>query len=274
MATRSIPILAIALSLALIVGISSGGTVTLTGTCTGSVLTASSNVVTLNITNSGDDSAIDLRISPLIYGFSATNEGPSSALLPPQGGVSYRFTAANLSTNGSYVEQFFASYDQGQSQFHALFPCLVFVGHSVTGNVSISSVKQQSDGSIVVSVNNTYGAALNATVEGFAPDPIAISPQSQKVSLPPGVSTLSFSRSSTGALSASYVSDFVVSYEMNGTHYSSLFTYVIGSSAPSPNNVLSFVKANLVWLATAAAVVALLALIALSLFAHRRARRQ
>ena len=154
-----IAILIVAVALVSAMGISDGGTVTLTGTCTSAILTPSSNSITFSISNSGNDSAVGVSVTPVFPGMSVAATGSSQTLLPPGGILSYLFESSGMPENGSYAGHFYVTYDQGQSQFHAIFPCMVDIGGIATSDITVSSVKQLQNGSIVVAVDNSGNAS-------------------------------------------------------------------------------------------------------------------
>ena len=265
-----IAILIVAVALVSVMGISDGGTVTLTGTCTSAILTPSSNSITFSISNSGNDSAVGVSVTPVFPGMSVAATGSSQTLLPPGGILSYLFESSGMPENGSYAGHFYVTYDQGQSQFHAIFPCMVDIGGIATSDITVSSVKQLQNGSIVVAVDNSGNASLeNVSISSYAPEPLVITPHSLSVSLAPGTSTVVFSMPDKPPEGASYVSDFAVSYAFNGVHYASVYTYSIGASTASGNGISAYLIKNIVWLLLAVTIAALLVLIAASLLAKR-----
>jgi len=100
------------------------GTVTLTGSCNATLVNSS---IVFSLSNSGNDSAYNLIISPIIEGATPLNTSYAISMLPPGQTKTLSVKLTNFGLNGSYVDAFYVTYQQGFSFFSAVFPCLVYI---------------------------------------------------------------------------------------------------------------------------------------------------
>ncbi len=224
----------------LLVQFSMAGTVTLTGTCPSAVAVNKTSIFTFTMSNSGNDSALNLALTPSFTGFSSRNSTETIQFLGPGSSKTLDFYVYNFSHNGSYAEYFSAQYAQGSSQFNAVFPCLVDVGAPVQSQVMIKGVSNSGD-TLTVSLQNIGASTLqNVSVSGILPQGFSVSPESQATTLLPGEnSTMEFSLSKPQLSGASYTAAVSASYTLSGVHYSSLSTFVLNfyPSTQSPSGL-------------------------------------
>ena len=100
------------------------GTVILTGSCNATLVNSS---IVFSLSNSGNDSAYNLIISPIVEGATPLNTSYSMNVLAPGQTKTIYVKLTNFGLNGSYVDAFYVTYQQGFSFFSAVFPCLVYI---------------------------------------------------------------------------------------------------------------------------------------------------
>jgi hypothetical protein len=213
-----------------ILGLTGAGTVTLTGSCSQSVVNASHNYVNFSLINYGNQSASGLIIAPRIVGAETYNSYASLQYLSPYQNYSTRFYLYNFSEPGAYADAFVVQYSQGSSTFYALFPCLVNVLSATQSLVGISSINQTGD-RVAVSVVNLQDYPVNVIISSIVPPSFNASPAQEYIDVGAGShSKATFNISYPTGYSASYAVAFASSYSEGGKHYSSIDTYTVNTS--------------------------------------------
>ncbi|MCL5430029.1 MAG: hypothetical protein M1504_00960 [Candidatus Marsarchaeota archaeon] len=207
-------------------GTAYSGTVTLTGTCHS---TLSSNYVNFTISNSGNDSATDMYVTPYLFGMGNGSAASASyaGLLGPGQNYSHSFYINSAPIHGTYAIGFITSYSQGGSAFSAAFPCLASFGAVEGSGISIGNIAQSKGDYLEATIYNNRSTAVNATVYAIAPYSLEILPKSISLSLNPGsYKNVSFEVNSSipdgiGAFTLAIAAEYTV----NGTHHATMSTY-------------------------------------------------
>src|ERR1700733_1000124 len=99
------------LPILLLLSIAGASTVTLTGSCYATIINQTNNYIQFNITNSGNGTATNLIIEPVVSGASLVNSTPITIpLVAPNGAYPQKIYLDNFTIPGSYVEQFIVKY--------------------------------------------------------------------------------------------------------------------------------------------------------------------
>jgi hypothetical protein len=258
--------LIVILSVLMLSGIAGASTVTLTGTCYTGIINKTSNYIQFNITNSGNGTATDLLIEPLIAGASTTNTSMLLPLVAPGGMYGEKIYLSNFSVPGSYVERFITRYSQGTSQFVTIFPCIANIGQQAPSLLAIAA-SQKGSGTIAVNVSNIANYSIDSQVSVYAPPEFTVSPQQKNVTVAQyGVTDVSFSYTAPKYTDAEFPMAVAASYVKNGVHYASLSVIVVkfgsGGTSSAPDDWMVFAAA-------AAAVLIIMMLIVYSVIANR-----
>ena len=203
------------------------GTVTLTGSCNATLVNSS---IVFSLSNSGNDSAYNLIISPIVGGATPINTSYAISVLPPGQTKTLFIKLTNFGLNGSYVDSFYVTYQQGFSFFSAVFPCLVFINklavspiYEVVGTTPLKNM-------VIVNVSlfNAARTPINGTVSLVIPPTLPfLSNKSYEFTLQPYTNeTFTFKLKSPNN-GASYSSAAVASFTMSNLHYSSMATFAI-----------------------------------------------
>ncbi len=249
-------------------------TVTLTGSCPISVVSAAANTLNFTLQNSGNSAAQNLEILPSLGGVhTMNNEFISSDFTP--GNEVFTFNLDNFSDiPGTYVGLFNVKYKQTGSVIFSTFPCIYYVNSGSISNISITNVSLTKTGTYSgisrVHVINFGRRSVNATVYPFGPLNFNITPSSYNVTIKPGsIANLTFSVKSlpTASLTnSSFVIGFYAYYITNGVHYSTF---------PDDIFFLESVNQNALGIgvyAIIAVIIVIVILIILSLFIRKRRR--
>jgi len=216
-----------------LLGITHAGTVVLTGTCSNYV---TNNTIYFALSNSGNDSAYNLILSPLLTNATPMNSSYSINALNPGQNVSVQVKLKNISMQGTYADVFVLAYQQGSSSFSAIFPCLLSYPRSTTSEIystaHVSAIK--GEGFINVSLFNAGRENITGNLSLIIPPTLSyISKSSYSFKLSPyNTSNMSFSVKLPQGV-ASYTGAVAVSYLLNGLHYSNMATFQIGNPASS-----------------------------------------
>jgi len=111
------------LTLILLIGIASAGTVTLSGGCPPAVI--SNNAISFSLSNSGNDSAFNLVLTPFIQTAESVNSSYAINSLGPGASAIVNVSVKNIREPGTSGAYFILEYQQGSAVFAAVFPCLV-----------------------------------------------------------------------------------------------------------------------------------------------------
>lgn len=216
-----------------LLGITHAGTVVLTGTCSNYV---TNNTIYFTLSNSGNDSAYNLILSPLLTNATPMNSSYSINALNPGQNVSVQVKLKNISMQGTYADVFVLAYQQGSSSFSAIFPCLLSYPRSTTSEIystaHVSAIK--GEGFINVSLFNAGRENITGNLSLIIPPTLSyISKSSYSFKLSPyNTINMSFSVKLPQGV-ASYTGAVAVSYLLNGMHYSNMATFQIGNPASS-----------------------------------------
>lgn len=220
------------LSLLVLLSIANAGTVTLSGSCQNYLV---NNSIVFSLSNSGNDSAYNLLLSPLIFGAKPVNSTYPILQLKPGETVTTYFRLTNFTLNGTYADAVIVSYQMGFSAFTAIFPCMVSIGRATVSPVYENVNVNNSGGVSVVNVALFNGGpnTVNGSLFLFTPPTFSyISSKAYNFTLGPYTSknfTFKLNIPNTG--SASYSSAAVASFAINKLHYASMTTFAINIAA-------------------------------------------
>jgi len=157
------------LLLTLLTGIASAGTVSLTGTCQSDLMPG--NTVNFLLVNTGNETAYNLQLSPIITGASPQNLSYPVNVLTPTINTLFLIPLLNISTLGTYIDAFVATYQQGSQVFTALFPCTINMGKATTSAVFLSVNTFSGSGTSIMNVSalNAIDANLTVNVSSLFP---------------------------------------------------------------------------------------------------------
>jgi len=230
------------------------GTVILTGSCNATLVNSS---IVFSLSNSGNDSAYNLIISPIVEGATPLNTSyPMNVLAPGQTKTIY-VKLTNFGLNGTYADTFVVAYQQGPSFFTAVFPCLVSINKPAVSpireNVETTSLKNV----VIVNVSlfNAERAKINGSLYLIVPPTLSfISNKSYSFSLS-NYSEENFTfKLEPPKSGVSYSSAAVASFNMSNLHYSSMVTfsitpYVAKSALLSPLEITAVIIAIILLIA-------------------------
>ena len=252
-----------ALSLAtliLLVQLAAAGTVTFTGTCGNYV--PSSGTLGFRLSNSGNDSAYNLVLTPHIQNAQITNSIYTVSNLGPASSASLNISISKLLQKGVAVVYFTAAYQQSSSVFTAVFPCLVSFVNVTTSQVLLSansSVSSNNNATAKVRVFNAGTTPVSVNVSLILPPTFTYrSSGFSVVSLGPyQVTNVTFSLGFPVGTQAAYAVGVAGSYSAGNLSYSSLATFIM----QSPKQATASLGSLLIWAATAVVTVVILLLI-------------
>jgi len=230
------------------------GTVILTGSCNATLVNSS---IVFSLSNSGNDSAYNLIISPLVEGATPLNTSyPINVLAPGQTKTIY-VKLTNFGLNGSYVDAFYVTYQQGFSFFSAVFPCLVYINKPTVSPIYevVRTTPLKNMVIVNVSLFNAARTPLNGTISLIVPPTLSfISNKSYGFTLQPYTNESFTFKLQSPNNGASYSSAAVASFNMSNLHYSSMATfsitpYVANSTLLSPLEITAAVIAIILLMA-------------------------
>ncbi|MGC8568355.1 MAG: hypothetical protein ACP5LP_03930 [Candidatus Micrarchaeia archaeon] len=219
------------------------GTVVLTGSCNSTLV---NNSVIFSIYNYGNDSAYNMIISPVIYGAQSINSSAYINILAPNSKAVRGFKLTNFGINGTYVDEFIASYQQGASTFTAIFPCVVYIGKPTVSPIYETVSTSEKNGVSIVNVTlfNAERYSVNGTLSLMLPPSFSyISNKSYDFNIAPySISNFTFKLKYPNTLS-NYTAAAVASFVRNGLHYSSMVTFLIETkpASKSPISILNLI---------------------------------
>jgi len=230
------------------------GTVTLTGSCNATLVNSS---IVFSLSNSGNDSAYNLIISPIIEGATPLNTSYAISMLPPGQTKTLSVKLTNFGLNGSYVDAFYVTYQQGFSFFSAVFPCLVYINKPTVSPIyEVVRVTPLKNMVIVnVSLFNAARTPVNGTISLVVPPTLSfISNKSYGFTLQPYTNESFTFKLQSPNNGASYSSAAVASFNMSNLHYSSMATfsitpYVAKSGLLSPLEITAVIVAIILLIA-------------------------
>jgi len=230
------------------------GTVILTGSCNATLVNSS---IVFSLSNSGNDSAYNLIISPLVEGATLLNTSyPINVLAPDQTKTIY-VKLTNFGLNGSYVDAFYVTYQQGFSFFSAVFPCLVYINKPTVSPIYevVRTTPLKNMVIVNVSLFNAARTPLNGTISLIVPPTLSfISNKSYGFTLQPYTNESFTFKLQSPNNGASYSSAAVASFNMSNLHYSSMATfsitpYVANSALLSPLEITTLIVAIILLIA-------------------------
>ena len=245
--------------------LASAGTVTLTGTCTSSPM----NTVVLNISNSGTESATNMNVVAKFIGISLGNSIVSYPKVSPGSYFITTYTVQNATEPGTYAGAFVANYSQGESNFSAVFPCIVNTGAGTRSSVYFSNVSAR-PGKLTAYISNNGSYGQDLALNWLLPSGFSTDPNETGLTIA-GNSMANYTFSIYGPVmnSSTYVIAAALSYSYGGLHYASIYTFTLGGanvSAPAGSSLAQLIP--LVFIG--AVIVAILALIAYSVLRKGR----
>ncbi len=252
----------------LVIGMVSAGTVTLSGGCTPTVI--NSNTITFTLSNSGNDSAFNMVLTPFIQTAQATNSTYSINSLGPGGSATINVSVTKVGEPGTSGAYFVLEYQQGTSVFAAVFPCLVHFFSASSSAVLLtenSTVYKNGTALAKVTAINEAGIPIAANVSLVIPPSFSyLSSKFHVVNLTSfGSANVTFALSYPAGQVASYSAAAFVHYLQNGTSYAYFIPFVI-----KPPPLTSSYAPTLIEGGAAAAVVIVILLIAASLMRKKR----
>ncbi len=253
----------------MIMGMASAGTVTLTGTCSQSIINKTNNYTTFSLLNSGNETASNITIVPRIYGAMTYNSEETMQYLSPGQNKTASFYFYNFSIPGSYSDAFIVDYSQGGSIFYALFPCIQSIENATHSLVSISDVNQTGN-TLRLDVVNLGQSQVNVNVSTLLPPSFSSVPESANITIGPNSQkNVSFDLFYPGISEAAYSIGLSASYIGNGMHYSVLYPFVIDfySTKKISGPSIIFIIAGLI-------IIVMIALIIISVVKNRKKGNQ
>lgn len=262
----------VVLSLLLLSFTASAGTVVLTGTCIAPP--ANSSTVMFNIANSGNDTATQMVINPLVVGANISSRSVSIGQLAPGANTTIRVNITGLSEPGVHAGYFTAVYQQGGSIISTVFPCLMPVHASTNSSLELtanSSLSRSGTGTIKVTV---YNAGLPVTAKVFlalAPMFNYMGPSSYNVSLAQYASeNLTFTVSFPASLQLSYGAGAFATYSSGNESYASLGIFTLVSQGQQQQTTSSQSDSSLLLYGMVAIMATVVLLLAVSMSRRRR----
>ncbi len=250
--------------------LASASTVTLTGSCIGTLVNATHNYTTFYLTNSGNGTATQIRLIPELSGATPAASGLNASLIGPGGNLSFEVYMRNFSLPGGYAENFFLEYSQGSNTYVALFPCLIYIERQAQSLVAITSVNNVGGDEWNASAFVLASYPVTATVHVAVP-PELVGPPDASVVLEPNTQTpIRFNVTTKQTASASFSAALEVSYVHDSVHYATMHPLIVGIVGSGVGH--SSVGQSGLIIAIGAIVAVLLALIALSVVKKRRNR--
>ncbi len=207
------------------------GTVTLTGTCQH---VDSGNYISFSLSNSGNDTAYNIRILPYISKATINNSGYQINSLGPEDSSSIKIGLSNVSAFGTYVDYIDALYQQDSSIFAAVFPCQVNFGENAGSNLIIS-YSESSKGyyyQINVTAVNAGRYGVDANFSLILPPGLTYSGNGARINIGPLSSkSVDFTiyMNKTGV---SYSGAAVASYIENNTEHAAMTGIVLATPSP------------------------------------------
>jgi len=265
--------MALIIAIVALIGISAASTVTLTGTCYASLINQTNNYLQFNLTNSGNGTASNLVIEPVIDGASPTNATISLSLVAPGTTYPEKVYLNNFGIPGSYVERFVVSYSQGSASYITIFPCLVDIGQSAQSLLGITSITK-SGNHISANISNIADYPITANVVVFSPPSFSISQPFKNVTVNQySLTNVSFSFGSPKYTNAQFPIVIAVSYLKDGVHYATLGVATITFGSGSGSQILSLGN-NLILIVVGIVVIVILALIIFSAVRNKGGRKE
>ncbi len=257
-------------ALLLLIGIASAGTVTLTGTC--GTYSPSSKTINFTLSNSGNDSAYNLVITPTIPNTQTANGVSAINNLGPSARVVASFNITNILRRGTVPAYFTVAYQQGSEVFTAVFPCTMSLLNSTSSQVLLTTNSSIVNGNATVKIKvfNAGTVPVTANVSLILPPSFTYqSVRYSQVTLAQyQTANVTFSLSAPVGSQSSYSVAAAASYLQGNLSHASLVTFIIRP----PQQVTAGVG-SLLLLGVGVVVAAVIVLIVLSLLRKRSAAK-
>ena len=251
-----------------------GATVSLTGLCSYSSVSANTVNVTFSLQNSGDFPATSVSFIPKGLGLlsSANISARNIGSIYPNVTKGATFNFSNLPMPGSYILEVMVSYFQGSSNFFAAFPCRFnYDSGNLTDYLAPISAGYKS-GKLSIGLFNIGSKPINATINIIAPPQVHYSPQNRTANInPQSEYNTSFNVSVSklsGLANATLGVSMVAGYVYYGKYYSTLENLYLSSSSSTTTSIPS----SLLIVGAFAAIFAIL--IILIIFSVMRKRKR
>ncbi len=265
------------LSMMALAYVSFGATVSLTGLCSYSSVSANTVNVTFSLQNSGDFPATSVSFIPKGLGplASANISSYDIGSIYPNVTKGATFSLSNLPMPGSYIIGVIVSYFQGSSNFFAAFPCRFnYDSGNLTDYLAPISAGYSS-GELKLGLFNIGSKPINTTINIIAPPQVRYSPQNRTATIDPQSEYNTSFNVSVGKLSglanASLGVSMVAGYVYDGKYYSTLENLYLSSSSSTTTSISSSL---LIVGAFVAVFVILIGLIIFSVMRKRKSSRQ
>jgi hypothetical protein len=262
------------LALALVVGLAGASTVTLTGTCYSGVVDQPNNYILFNLTNSGNGTATNLVITPLIDGAAPNNTTITLPFVAPGSTYSEHIYVWNFTTAGSYVERFLVRYNQGTNVFTTVFPCLADFLQGAQSMLAITRLGE-SGNNAQINISNIANYSINSQITVYAPPSFVVVPPSKNVTINGnGRATASFVINPPAFTNAEFPVAIGVSYIKDGVHYATLAITTITFAGTPSISKLPQLGSTLLVILLIAAILIIIILIIISIIMNRRKKRR
>jgi hypothetical protein len=253
----------------LLAGYAGAATVTLTGTCTGQILTPSNNTIYFYLSNTGNGTATNLLIVPRLSGLSTLEQSGNVSILYPNSNVSVSFATTNFSYPGTYVGGFYLQYSQGTSIYTATFPCAYSIGNKTQSLVRVQG-SHLTPARFTLSISNFASSPVNTNITVLAPPEFSISPSTINLAMPPfTIENVSFNITSPKISNSFFTLSAIISYVSGGKHYVALSNNQLDFGPPTGGSSPLFLI-----IATSSVVVVLIVLIAVALVKRRGEKKR
>ncbi|MCL4387541.1 hypothetical protein M1567_00085 [Candidatus Marsarchaeota archaeon] len=225
--------------------VSFGATVSLTGLCSYSNVSANTINVTFSLQNSGDFPATGVSLIPKGLGpLASTNISANNiGSIYPNVTKGATFSLSNLPMPGSYILEFVVSYFQGSSNFFAAFPCRFnYDSGNLTDYLAPISANYSS-GRLKLGLFNIGSKPINTTINIIAPPEVRYSPKNRSAIINPQSEyntsfNVSISKLS-GLANATLGVSMVAGYAYDGKYYSTLENLYLSSSSSTATSIPS-----------------------------------
>jgi len=208
-------------ALLLIGSYSFAGTVTLTASCPLNVVNSTNSHISFNLSNSGDDVAGGIMISPILKGALTYNSTVSLGELLPGQSSAAAISVSNLTQPGEYVDYFVTKYSQGEQTFVTVFPCVAAMQRTSQSVVQVANITT-SKTQVFVTMLNSADYSVNATATLAVPPSFNVDHPIANVQIAPqSTASVSFNVSAP-QYNATFPISFSASYVRNGTSYAVL----------------------------------------------------
>ncbi len=203
----------------LLLGTAYAGTVTLTGTCTQK---SGQSTLAFGLLNSGNDTALDVVITPNTRSGQKMSEYAVNSI-QPQHSVSIDVQLPPNLENGSYVDYFTVVYGQSDSVFSTVFPCVVNIGESTSGNVLLNYTVSYSGKTDTVNVSayNKGATGITDNISMILPPSFTyLSPTYAMISISPfgyGNASFKIENNVFGSYSGAVVSEYLAGNASHAT---------------------------------------------------------